>query len=320
MELKHKLLPDLLATQFAERELIVDPWLEAGGLSMIYAPTGHGKTLVLLNIALCIASGQTFLDQVIRSGPKRVLYVDGEMPIALMQERLRKLLAGQRWSPKVQENFAMLSHEFLVKERGIPPLGAPDDAKGRRLIDAHMAQFDVLILDNLSSLMGYGVENDAESWVAMNEWLLTLRRRRAAVIVVHHGTKKDSRGQFKQRGTSRRMDQLDSVIQLEMTGTEPLTIHWLYEKHRSFLPKPPEGFEIEGIFEHDKEGREISALLRLASDEEVRREAEEYMELQALRAQGKTFSQIEAETGISRSTAWRKSQRSKPGASALRAE
>ena len=54
------------------------------------------------------------------------------------------------------------------------------------------------------------MENEAESWLPMQQWLLKLRRKGKAVLFVHHGNKSG-----KQRGTSRREDILDVVIKLQ---------------------------------------------------------------------------------------------------------
>ena len=66
------------------------------------------------------------------------------------------------------------------------------------------------MLDNLSTLVNGGRENDAESWNEMQGWLLQLRRRGVTVLLVHH----TGRGE-NARGTSKREDVLDTVIHLK---------------------------------------------------------------------------------------------------------
>ncbi|WP_456679309.1 hypothetical protein [Bradyrhizobium sp. S3.7.6] len=66
------------------------------------------------------------------------------------------------------------------------------------------------MLDNLSTLVNGGTENDAESWISMQAWLLQLRRRGVTVLVVHHAGRGGNA-----RGTSKREDVLDTVIQLK---------------------------------------------------------------------------------------------------------
>src|SRR5262245_47302939 len=72
---------------------------------------------------------------------------------------------------------------------------------------------DLLILHNISTLCRTGTENEAESWAPVQEWLLRLRREGISVILIGH----DGKGGT-QRGTSKKEDILDVVIQLERPG------------------------------------------------------------------------------------------------------
>ena len=73
--------------------MLLDPILPERSLSMLYAPRGVGKTLLSLSIGLAVAGGVPLLRW---SAPrrKRVLYVDGEMPLSSLQERLRAISMG----------------------------------------------------------------------------------------------------------------------------------------------------------------------------------------------------------------------------------
>jgi putative DNA primase/helicase len=68
---------------------------------------------------------------------------------------------------------------------------------------------ELLVLDNLSSLVGAGRENDAESWDATQAGFLHLRRRGVSVLMIHHAGRGENA-----RGTSKREDVLDIVIYL----------------------------------------------------------------------------------------------------------
>ena len=80
---------EFLKANFPPREIILEPLLPAKGLAMIYAPRGIGKTWVALGVAHAIASGSAFL-RWNATTPRRVLYIDGEMPAALLQNSLRR--------------------------------------------------------------------------------------------------------------------------------------------------------------------------------------------------------------------------------------
>jgi len=82
---------------------------------------------------------------------------------------------------------------------------------------------ELVILDNLATLCRVGKENESESWLPIQDWLLRLRRRGIAVIVIHHANKSGG-----QRGTSSREDVMDTVIALrptkEHTGRDGTTL------------------------------------------------------------------------------------------------
>ena len=93
---------DFLAIDVPLREMLLDPILPERSLAMLYAPRGIGKTLLSLSIGLAVASGSPLL-RWRHLGKRRVLYVDGEMPLVSLQERLRAISNGlgadhsERW-------------------------------------------------------------------------------------------------------------------------------------------------------------------------------------------------------------------------------
>jgi putative DNA primase/helicase len=194
-------LHDFLNLDIPPRQMLLSPILPERSLAMLYAPRGIGKTLLGLSIGLAVASGIPLLRW---SAPhsRRVLYVDGEMPLVSLQERLRAISLG--FSDEVlNTGFRILAADHV--ETGIS-LGSEE---GQRALDPLLDDVDLLILDNLSTLCTNGGESASDAWVPMQNWLLMLRRRGIAVLFIHHaGTN------GRQRGTSRREDALDTVIAL----------------------------------------------------------------------------------------------------------
>jgi putative DNA primase/helicase len=181
--------------------MLLDPILPERSLAMLYAPKGVGKTLLGLSIGLAVASGTPLLRW---SAPqkRRVLYVDGEMPLVSLQERLRTLSVGLG-SQIPNDGFQVLAADNT--DSGIS-LGTEE---GQNSLEPLLNGVDLLILDNLSTLVTTGSENASDGWVPIQNWLLRLRRQGVAVLLIHHaGTN------GRQRGTSRREDALDTVIAL----------------------------------------------------------------------------------------------------------
>jgi len=184
------------------RERVMDEFFREGDLGFIYAPRGLGKTWLSLAMASAIATGGSCgVWQTDR--PRRVVYVDGEMPSDSVVQRVLGLGATP--------NLTILNHEalFYLSSKNLNLA----DPIAQEMMTEYLRRegVSVLVLDNLSCLFSGVSENDADSWEQILHWLLALRRHRIAVIVVHHsGRNKDT-----MRGTSRREDSAFWVIRLE---------------------------------------------------------------------------------------------------------
>jgi hypothetical protein len=126
------------------------------------------------------------------------------------------------------ENLAIMTHADANGDFGIPDLADPG-SNTRDRIEETLGERDVPFLDNISALCRTGVENDAESWALMNDWLIKLRRCGKTTVQVHLAGKSG-----KQRGTSKREDPLNTILVLEDGKEgEGLTIRFI--KNRGFI-------------------------------------------------------------------------------------
>jgi putative DNA primase/helicase len=192
---------DFLNLDIPPREMLLAPILPERSLAMLYAPRGLGKSWLALSIGLAVATGASLL-RWSAPRPRKVLYVDGEMPLVSLQERL-KAISASFGNDVPNDAFRLLAADQI--ESGIN-LSSGD---GQRSLDPLLKDIDLLILDNLSTLCATTAESASDAWVPMQNWLLKLRRQEVAVLLVHHaGTN------GRQRGTSRREDALDTVIAL----------------------------------------------------------------------------------------------------------
>ena len=213
-----------------------------------------------------------------------MLYVDGEMPAADMQERLR--LIGS-----TPPGLSFLLADMLGP--GMPDLGTPE---GQGVLERAWGEAppELLVIDNLSSLVSNARDNDADGWSVMQSWLLRLRRKGICVLLVHHAGKG---GQ--QRGTSRREDVLDMVIALRRPSDyEPkdgarFEVH--LEKARGLYGSATDPFEAR--LQPDALGTPVWSWQPL-------RDAE-YARAIALFIDGISPGDAAEELGISRATAYR---------------
>jgi replicative DNA helicase len=228
---------EFLKLELPERQKIVDPWLPEKGLVMVYSPRGVGKTLFGITSAYAIAIGADFLGFKTLGKPRKVLYIDGEMPVEAMQERFAAIVAGFTAQPPSPEYFRFLSSD--LSEFGLPDLATPE---GQARIDARIDDAEVLFVDNISTLVRSGKENEAEGWLPVQNWALQHRRAGRAVVLAHHAGKGGT-----QRGTSRREDVLDTVISLrrpaDYSPDEGARFEVHFEKARGFHGDGAQPFE-----------------------------------------------------------------------------
>jgi hypothetical protein len=196
-------LATLLKHAFPIREQILSPVFTLGSLNMIFARRGIGKTHASLGIAYAAASGSSFWGWK-AARPYRVLLIDGEMPGESLQGRLAAIVAASDAEPD-PDHLQIITIDM---QGGImPDLSTVD---GQDAIEDACQAAELIIVDNLSCLCRSGRENEAESWITLSEWALRMRSAGKCVIFVHHAGKDGN-----QRGTSKREDILDVVIELK---------------------------------------------------------------------------------------------------------
>lgn len=230
VDLKH-----FLDMELPQRELILSPWLPQGGLCMVHAFRGVGKTHVSLGIAYAVAMGGEFLGWQ-ASCSRNVLFIDGEMSASALQERLSKIVTMAKCEV-APGKLSILTRDLQTNE--FPDLAT---SEGQAVINRYVTNADLIILDNLSCLAPHVKENEAADWSVLQSWLLNLRAKGKSVLLIHHSGKNGA-----QRGTSRREDILDSVIVLERpkdySSNHGARFVVKYEKARGFYGELAQPFE-----------------------------------------------------------------------------
>lgn len=234
---KEMSLQDFVNHTFPPQEMLLAPILPSQGLMMLVAKRGVGKTHVALGIAYAVATGGKFLRW---SAPtrKKVLYIDGEMPGALMQERLNRMIIS---TDDIYEGnyFAILSPD--LQNGPMPDLSLKE---GRDAIEHIVQDYDLIIIDNISCLFRSGGENDAECWQEAQEWALHLRRLGKSILLVHHAGKSGN-----QRGTSKKEDILDTVITLKQpddyASEQGACFEIIFNKARRFSGEDAMSFSVQ---------------------------------------------------------------------------
>lgn len=282
---------ELMEINIPEPRFFISPFMQEGSLGMVYAKRGVGKTMFGLEVAYAISSGGSFLRYQAPEAVK-ILYIDGEMPINLIKNRLLTIKNSEIHQPKA-DHFLILSQ--CHQETQLPSLGT---LQFESLVDPIIDQVNVVVIDNLATLATRGDENEGKDWVDIQRWILDLRRRKKAVLLIHHAGKNGN-----QRGTSKREDTLDYSINLshpenyEPSQGARFVIE--YEKQRNLFGDDVKRIEASMVTEPDETRRwEFSDYL--GSTEK------ELYEAKRLQKSGKSLREIEQITGIKKSTLQRK--------------
>jgi hypothetical protein len=280
---------ELLAMTVTPREFLLEGLIVGRSMNEIFAWRGVGKTWAALSLAYAIATGGQFLKW---NAPRRrsVLFVDGELDAASLQQRIRSLNATSCYPA---DRLKLLCCD--MQDDPFPNLAT---RRAQRFIEDALTDCELLVLDNLSALAPSSNETEAEDWIAIQTWLLDLRRRGIASLFLHH-----SGHAGWARGTTRREDLLDLVLELrrpkDYVASEGLRFELHFTKTRGMLGAGAE--PIEARLGTDKDGN-VAWTWRDLEDVRIKPVCE-------LRKAGNSFRDIENRTGVPKATAerlWKK--------------
>lgn len=243
----------LLEAQLPPRKKIL-PWLPEGGLMMVAAERGIGKTYFALSLAYAMVSGEPFMKFEVTE-PSGVLYIDGEMALADIRERLMTIAHHQPIAP-----LKILSHEWFYNEFEQDLYITDPQVQEALLTQLHdNSSIRVIIFDNLSSLTQLR-EDKGDDWRNnMLPFMIACRRRGVAIILVHHCNKMGE-----QRGTGAREDHLDTSIKLTRVagdiGHEGCRFKVSFTKARGVYGKALEPFVATLINKNNKVSWDIAPM------------------------------------------------------------
>jgi hypothetical protein len=268
--------------------------LPAEGYSVLIGQYKSGKSLLSLQEALCLSSGQPFLGQ--KTTQSRVLFVEAEGSKASLQERLRR------------QKTALNLPRGLPFEAIVAPTLCLTDAVSLAALKSTIRAFrpEVLIMGPLTRLFMLDDENDAVGMEKVNRVMLDLASEyNLSVQLAHHmrkgaSTTADARTFFEgSRGSNALIGAMDAGIGLTRrpNGRTGRLVMLLRDGEQEPIPF---SFDSEGlIFRYDERGAAQTATgdrLPTAphgSDDKCR----EILKLMPLDGSGFTAGQI-ADRGI----------------------
>jgi len=200
-------LPEFLKKDIPPVEYFVMDIIQKKGKGMISATPNVGKSILVQNIALDIASGVSIFMKKFAVSLARVLYLDLEMGEPALHERFQKMCSSRSGS------FENLYVKY------IPALDLLND-ESKKLIEEWLEELKVelLILDPLGNAWS-GNESEQEKVGQLTAYLNTLIQKFGiSILVVHHwrkATKEFSSGGQMAAGSYKWSAWLDNHATLE---------------------------------------------------------------------------------------------------------
>ena len=297
-EFKSISLKELTIMDIPPRKAIIDPLIMEGSSMEINGASGIGKTWFTLEMLCSICTGEKFLGKYEIANPRPVYYIDGEMPLESIRDRMNMIMARYIYKYKVSEIPFHISNPLLFKNNFIPKINDTkitqpmfkDEVK--RFSDIYQKPL-FICFDNLSCLTDYK-ENDNDDWTSMLDMYTELTHEGHSICHVHHVGKGGH-----QRGASRKHDALDTVIHLkrpeEYDASEGAVFNVKFDKHRHFAGEYARSFKCAiKVDDNNKVSWDISDFKDVAS--------EELLTAYCMGLPDITYTKLEEEFGISKSS------------------
>lgn len=196
----------ITASQPAPISWLVKNWIQEKALVMVHGPSGGGKTFVVLDWMLHIASGKvTWLDHKVRPG--NIVYLAGEG-----HHGLKSRLAAWGHQNKISDP------SFWSSEAGCDLNTADGYLKVVEAIRILKIKPDVITVDTLHRFMA-GDENSAQDAKTMLDACAALMQEFGCTVILVHHTGVNEEAQHRARGSSAWRGALD--IEISVVPSKP---------------------------------------------------------------------------------------------------
>ena len=299
---------ELQTREIPVRKHLIVPWLREGESAMVYAAVGVGKSLFALSVGITVAGmGKLLNTWETGKEPRKVLYIDGEMPLDDIKDRMEVLCKanGDIDDNALKENFLLMARQDQGPE--VQFIDLAKEATQEFLIDKIVEDhIDLVILDNLSTLATIDDENSASAFNDVVKFLLKMKQTGCACLLVHHAAKNTSQ----YRGSSKIATTFEVIIKLESLNSREgdrfntTRFSFCWEKYRGKRDENT-GHNLEVALEAPSDGKDTESVWSTCTSEE----AENTYILEMLRSGSYcTNKELAAALGISEATMTRKKQ------------
>jgi len=270
---------DLANLKIPEAKEIVRPFIVEGSSMEIFGQSGKGKTWFTLELCLSIATGQKFMKTFGVINPRPVWYIDGEMKIDNLRNRVDSIMRRYPIPTTIPQGYLNITNPYIAKDKMLNKINDKRTQQGIREkikeISDKTGQSVFIVFDNLSCLTN-SKENDADDWVPMLDFYTQLKSENHSILHIHHSGKS---GQSS-RGTSRRHDALDTIIQLQTPSdyvqSDGAYYNIEFNKTRNFAGQYAEPFGVKIKFTGEKPNQTVDWDIIGFEDRKTKEVLEEY--------------------------------------------
>lgn len=238
-----------------EPDFLIDGLIETDCLASVFGDPGHGKSFFAIDLALCVATGNTFHGRDVQAGS--VFYIAGEGHNGLG----RRTKAWAKHQGKTLDRVPL-----FASTKAANFLNADHAEFVARQIDSLAAMHGeprLIVIDTLARNFGDGDENntaDMNLFVAAMDDLRT-RYTSSTVLVVHHtghGDKSRARGAMAFKGA------LDAEFQVSKSDS---VVTVTCKKMKEGEEPAPIAFTLEAVaLGMDRKGNEYGSAILLPCD------------------------------------------------------
>lgn len=197
-----RIAPDWFTETPPPREWLIDEFLPSGVVGVVASRGGVGKSMLLLNLALCVATGNPFLGMETKKTGK-VVYLSAEDDRDEMRRRLFNLASGLEFVDQldfdqVSENlylFDLVAHgvKFTRQEGGAIHIDTKSVGRLRKAL-AELGDVVLIVIDTYSRFNGGEENNNGHSAEFVNACELIRKDTGANLLVAAHVTKASAHG------------------------------------------------------------------------------------------------------------------------------
>lgn len=168
---------------YVTQDILLQP-----SLNIFYGEPGGFKTMLVMDLAMCVVSGQDWLTGLPDKTPvtsykceqSPVLWIDVDNGCDLIERRFKAI-----------GNAHKVSEDSPIRYVSFPPFALNDSGQVGELVRAtEYFKAKLIVFDNLGTISGGVEENSSQMIGAMSELRKIAETTRSAIIAIHHTTKK----------------------------------------------------------------------------------------------------------------------------------